>query len=98
MCDIQIYKQAMCDTAMNKSTSVWYSDKQNQKHVYVNEKKQMCDIFSTSIQVWPTRGKNSLCGKLKVKATFQLWVQSTAGCAQNQTSVALVRNPIQVPT
>ncbi len=35
----------MCNKLIDKSTTVWYTNKQNRKHVYVNEKKQMCVDF-----------------------------------------------------
>ncbi len=38
-CDKLICKQPMCDELIDKSMVVWYTNKQNQKRVYVNEKK-----------------------------------------------------------
>jgi hypothetical protein len=38
-CDTLIYEQPMCDKPIDKSTAVWYTDKQNKKRVYFNGKK-----------------------------------------------------------
>ncbi len=38
-CDKLICKQPMCDKLIDKSMAVWYTNKQNQKRVYLNEEK-----------------------------------------------------------